>query len=154
MEFVDGPEAAKMYAPILLMLLALSSTVSAQLTLEDRAKEFLRTFDEQASNLMYSYSLASWAYNTNITQANSDNLVRAETPLLLSVSSLSLIVIGSFCSFLSPKRALFGEPSTVICQSSLEHFPLTKLKTERSNYSSSHSKTKALGYYQKTNKHM
>ncbi|KAI4875043.1 hypothetical protein NFI96_001343 [Prochilodus magdalenae] len=41
------------------------------LTLEDQARAFLQKFDEDASRLMYQYSLADWEYNTNITEENS-----------------------------------------------------------------------------------
>nr|XP_057944737.1 angiotensin-converting enzyme 2 [Doryrhamphus excisus] len=54
-------------------LLALCCSVSAQ-SVENQAKDFLRQFDEEASTRMYEYSLASWAYNTNITKENSDKL--------------------------------------------------------------------------------
>uniref|UniRef100_A0A8B9H8F6 Angiotensin-converting enzyme n=1 Tax=Astyanax mexicanus TaxID=7994 RepID=A0A8B9H8F6_ASTMX len=57
-----------------LLVLALASGAWAQ-TLEDRAKDFLLKFDEDASRLMYQYSLASWAYNINITTENSNKLV-------------------------------------------------------------------------------
>uniref|UniRef100_A0A673AP47 Angiotensin-converting enzyme n=1 Tax=Sphaeramia orbicularis TaxID=375764 RepID=A0A673AP47_9TELE len=57
-------------------LLALSAAVCVQSDEETRAKEFLAAFDERASDLMYQYSLASWAYNTNITKENSDKVVR------------------------------------------------------------------------------
>uniref|UniRef100_A0A673AP58 Angiotensin-converting enzyme n=1 Tax=Sphaeramia orbicularis TaxID=375764 RepID=A0A673AP58_9TELE len=56
-------------------LLALSAAVCVQSDEETRAKEFLAAFDERASDLMYQYSLASWAYNTNITKENSDKVV-------------------------------------------------------------------------------
>lgn len=71
---MDGAEAEDMSAQILLALLALSCCVSAQM--EDQARVFLEKFDEEASALMYNYSLASWAYNTNITKENSEILVR------------------------------------------------------------------------------
>lgn len=71
---MDGAEAEDMSAQILLALLALSCCVSAQV--ENQAREFLEKFDEEASALMYNYSLASWAYNTNITKENSEILVR------------------------------------------------------------------------------
>ncbi|XP_064167231.1 angiotensin-converting enzyme 2 [Anguilla rostrata] len=48
--------------------------VSAQAGLEQQAREFLQKFDEEATNLMYQYSLASWEYNTNITSENSAKL--------------------------------------------------------------------------------
>uniref|UniRef100_A0AAX7SMK9 Angiotensin-converting enzyme n=1 Tax=Astatotilapia calliptera TaxID=8154 RepID=A0AAX7SMK9_ASTCA len=57
---------------ILVTLLAVSCAVSAQSDVESQAREFLDRFDKEASDLMYQYSLASWAYNTNITQENAD----------------------------------------------------------------------------------
>ncbi|CAK6970800.1 angiotensin-converting enzyme 2 [Scomber scombrus] len=63
-----------MFCRILVALLALTCTVSALSEVEIRAKEFLNKFDEEATKRMYQYSLASWAYNTNITQENSDKL--------------------------------------------------------------------------------
>lgn len=54
-----------------------TSAVWAQ-TVEDSAKEFLKKFDEDASRIMYQYSLASWEYNTNISTENSDKLVSKE----------------------------------------------------------------------------
>ncbi|XP_041838146.1 angiotensin-converting enzyme 2 isoform X2 [Melanotaenia boesemani] len=41
---------------------------------ETAAREFLQIFDKEATARMYNYSLASWAYNTDITQENSDKL--------------------------------------------------------------------------------
>ncbi|KAF7656047.1 hypothetical protein LDENG_00046830 [Lucifuga dentata] len=64
----------KMSGRILIALLALSCSVSVQSAMETKAREFLQRFDEEASTLMYQYSLASWAYNTNITKENSDKL--------------------------------------------------------------------------------
>ncbi|XP_053720382.1 angiotensin-converting enzyme 2 isoform X1 [Synchiropus splendidus] len=63
-----------MASKIFVMLLALSSAVSAQSSVETQAKKFLLQFSEEASACMYNYSLASWAYNTNITKENSDKL--------------------------------------------------------------------------------
>ncbi|KAM9860403.1 angiotensin-converting enzyme 2 [Aulostomus maculatus] len=63
-----------MSGKILVVLLTLSYTVSAQSDMEAKAREFLEKFDKEASKLMYQYSLASWEYNTNITQENSDKL--------------------------------------------------------------------------------
>lgn len=68
-------EAAKMSARILVALLAVSCAVSVQSDLETKAREFLQRFDEEATWRMYEYSLASWAYNTNITKENSEKLV-------------------------------------------------------------------------------
>ncbi|XP_051531994.1 angiotensin-converting enzyme 2-like [Myxocyprinus asiaticus] len=59
-----------------LLLLALASMACAQ-TVEERAREFLRKFDEDASHLVYQYSLASWAYNTDISQENADKETEA-----------------------------------------------------------------------------
>lgn len=72
---VDGAEAAEMSARILVTLLAVSCAVYAQSDVESRAREFLQRFDKEATQRMYQYSLASWAYNTNITKENSDKLV-------------------------------------------------------------------------------
>lgn len=54
-----------------LLLLAMASMASTQ-TVEENAREFLRKFDEDASQLVYQYSLASWRYNTDISQENAD----------------------------------------------------------------------------------
>ncbi|XP_047437247.1 angiotensin-converting enzyme 2 [Mugil cephalus] len=59
---------------ILLTLLAATCAVSAQSDVETRAREFLQRFSTNASEIMYQYSLASWAYNTNITDHNSDKV--------------------------------------------------------------------------------
>ncbi|XP_041660894.1 angiotensin-converting enzyme 2 [Cheilinus undulatus] len=61
-----------MSARILVALLAVASVVSAQT--ESQAREFLERFDEEATKRMYNYSLASWAYNTDISKENSDKL--------------------------------------------------------------------------------
>ncbi|XP_070690202.1 angiotensin-converting enzyme 2 [Pempheris klunzingeri] len=66
-----------MSARILVALLAVICAVSAQSDLENQAVEFLQVFDEEATKEIYQYSLASWAYNTNITKENSDNLLEA-----------------------------------------------------------------------------
>ncbi|XP_031162227.2 angiotensin-converting enzyme 2 [Sander lucioperca] len=63
-----------MSARVLVALLAVSCAVSAQSDVENKAKEFLQKFDEEATRGMYQYSLASWAYNTNISKENSDKL--------------------------------------------------------------------------------
>lgn len=58
----------------MLLMSVLAPGLRAQDTTEDRAKEFLLKFDVNASALMYDYSLASWDYNTNITEANSKKM--------------------------------------------------------------------------------
>ncbi|KAL6112858.1 ace2 [Pungitius sinensis] len=63
-----------MSARVLMALLAVSCLVSAQSDVEKKAKVFLETFDEEATRRMYQYSLASWAYNTDISAENSDKL--------------------------------------------------------------------------------
>lgn len=63
-----------MSARSLVALLAVCCAVSAQSDVENRAREFLDRFDTSASELIYQYSLASWAYNTNITKENADNV--------------------------------------------------------------------------------
>uniref|UniRef100_A0A8C6KMA8 Angiotensin-converting enzyme n=1 Tax=Nothobranchius furzeri TaxID=105023 RepID=A0A8C6KMA8_NOTFU len=61
---------------ILITLLALScaALVEAQVDVESQAKDFLQRFDQNATAEMYQYSLASWAYNTDISKENSDKL--------------------------------------------------------------------------------
>ncbi|KAM4630494.1 angiotensin-converting enzyme 2 [Polymixia lowei] len=63
-----------MLGRFLVAVLALACGASGQVDIQKNAAEFLQRFDEQATALMYNYSLASWAYNTNITQENSDKL--------------------------------------------------------------------------------
>ncbi|KAF1392660.1 hypothetical protein PFLUV_G00030370 [Perca fluviatilis] len=65
-----------MSARVLVALLAVSCAVSAQSDVENKANEFLQKFDEEATRRMYQYSLASWAYNTNISKENSDKLTQ------------------------------------------------------------------------------
>lgn len=60
---------------ILVALLVASSAASAQSDVETQAADFLKRFDEEATGRIYNYSLASWAYNTNITKENSQKLV-------------------------------------------------------------------------------
>ncbi|XP_070818844.1 angiotensin-converting enzyme 2 [Chaetodon trifascialis] len=62
-----------MSARILVTLLVVCCTVSA-LTETEKASNFLQNFDTEVTPRIYSYSLASWAYNTNITKENSDKL--------------------------------------------------------------------------------
>lgn len=40
-----------------------------------KAKEFLEQFNERAEDLSYESSLASWDYNTNITEENARKMV-------------------------------------------------------------------------------
>ncbi|KAK1167798.1 angiotensin-converting enzyme 2-like [Acipenser oxyrinchus oxyrinchus] len=56
----------------LVLIFALAASAAAQT--EQDAAAFLDTFNKEASALMYSYSLASWEYNTNITDENANNL--------------------------------------------------------------------------------
>ncbi|KAM8895228.1 angiotensin-converting enzyme 2 isoform 2-T2 [Spinachia spinachia] len=71
---MEGAEAANMPARVLVALLAVSCLVSAQSEVENKTMVFLQKFDEEASRRMYQYSLASWAYNTDISTENSDKL--------------------------------------------------------------------------------
>nr|XP_029499314.1 angiotensin-converting enzyme 2-like [Oncorhynchus nerka] len=59
---------------LLLVGLIAVACVAAKSDLERRAQEFLDQFDGNATHLMYQYSLASWAYNTDISQENLDKL--------------------------------------------------------------------------------
>lgn len=70
-------EEAKMSTGILVVFLAVSLAVSlVTADVESEARAFLERFDQNASEKMYKYSLASWAYNTDITQENLDKEVR------------------------------------------------------------------------------
>ncbi|XP_057395381.1 angiotensin-converting enzyme 2-like, partial [Balaenoptera acutorostrata] len=52
------------------LLLSLVAVTAAQSTTEEQAKTFLQKFDHEAEDLSYRSSLASWNYNTNITDEN------------------------------------------------------------------------------------
>lgn len=77
---------------VLCVLVLLTASAAWAQTVEERAKEFLQKFDEDASRLMYQYSLASWAYNTDITAENSEKLVSAVGPLFSSRSFFAISV--------------------------------------------------------------
>ncbi|KAL1021764.1 hypothetical protein UPYG_G00017680 [Umbra pygmaea] len=64
---------------LLLVGLAAVICVAAQSDLERRAQEFLNWFDGNATDLVYQYSLASWEYNTNISQENLDKMGEQST---------------------------------------------------------------------------
>lgn len=70
-----------------LLLLAMATLASTQ-TVEENAREFLRKFDEDASRLVYQYSLASWAYNTDISQENADKEVSKFPTFLYNCKTL------------------------------------------------------------------
>ncbi len=95
---VDEVEAFRMSLRILVALLAFSSAVFAQ-TEDSRASEFLDRFDVEATDLMYQYSLASWAYNTNITEENSNKVVRVQRPINAHIKRCG--VSYRFTSFVS-----------------------------------------------------
>ncbi|XP_044620396.1 angiotensin-converting enzyme 2 [Equus asinus] len=52
------------------LLLSLVAVTAAQSTTEDLAKTFLEKFNSEAEELSHQSSLASWSYNTNITDEN------------------------------------------------------------------------------------
>lgn len=52
------------------LLLSLVAVTAAQTTIEEDAKVFLNKFNIEAEELSYQSSLASWDYNTNITEEN------------------------------------------------------------------------------------
>ncbi|XP_015226730.1 PREDICTED: angiotensin-converting enzyme 2 [Cyprinodon variegatus] len=61
---------------IFLTLLAVSSAVFlvTEADVESEAREFLKRFEQNATDKVYQSSLASWNYNTNITQENADKV--------------------------------------------------------------------------------
>ncbi|XP_012585871.1 PREDICTED: angiotensin-converting enzyme 2 [Condylura cristata] len=52
------------------LLLSLVAVAAAQSDTENQTKKFLETFNREAEELSYNSSLASWDYNTNITDEN------------------------------------------------------------------------------------
>ncbi|XP_012675889.2 angiotensin-converting enzyme 2-like [Clupea harengus] len=59
---------------VLAAVVAVVAHVAAQTPVEDNARQFLKWFDDNATVLVYDSSLASWAYNTNITAENADKV--------------------------------------------------------------------------------
>lgn len=59
------------------ILLSLIAVTAAQSNPEDQVKTFLEKFDLEAEELSYQSSLASWDYNTNITEENAQKMVSA-----------------------------------------------------------------------------
>lgn len=57
------------------LLLSLVAVTAAQSTTEGQAKTFLEKFNHEAEDLSYQSSLASWNYNTNITDENVQKMV-------------------------------------------------------------------------------
>ncbi|XP_049729321.1 angiotensin-converting enzyme 2 isoform X1 [Elephas maximus indicus] len=60
------------------LFLSLVAVTAAQSTTEDLARTFLDTFNQEAEDLSYQSSLASWDYNTNITDENVQKMNDAE----------------------------------------------------------------------------
>nr|QKE49998.1 angiotensin-converting enzyme 2 [Megaderma lyra] len=56
------------------ILLSLIAVTAAQSNPEDQVKTFLEKFDLEAEELSYQSSLASWDYNTNITEENAQKM--------------------------------------------------------------------------------
>lgn len=81
---MDGAEAAEMSVRILVALLAVFSAVSANSDVENKTREFLQRFDEEATHGIYRYSLASWAYNTYISKETSEKLVNIQSFRVMS----------------------------------------------------------------------
>nr|QHX39726.1 angiotensin I converting enzyme 2 [Oryctolagus cuniculus] len=60
------------------LLLSLVAVTAAQSTIEELAKTFLEKFNQEAEDLSYQSALASWDYNTNITEENVQKMNDAE----------------------------------------------------------------------------
>uniref|UniRef100_A0A674BAG0 Angiotensin-converting enzyme n=1 Tax=Salmo trutta TaxID=8032 RepID=A0A674BAG0_SALTR len=93
----------------LLVGLIAVACVAAQSDLERRAQEFLDTFDGNATHLMYQYSLASWAYNTDISQENLDKLVSFLLNKVMNKMS-SIYSTGTVCKREDPFDCQTLEP--------------------------------------------
>ncbi|XP_028617961.1 angiotensin-converting enzyme 2 [Grammomys surdaster] len=59
------------------LLLSLVAVTTAQSLIEEEAKTFLDKFNQEAEDLSYQSSLASWNYNTNITEENAQKMSEA-----------------------------------------------------------------------------
>lgn len=59
------------------LLLSLVAVASAQSLIEEKAESFLNKFNQEAEDLSYQSSLASWNYNTNITEENAQKMNEA-----------------------------------------------------------------------------
>lgn len=57
------------------LLLSLVAVTTAQSIIEEQAKIFLDKFNQEAEDLSYQSALASWNYNTNITEENAQKMV-------------------------------------------------------------------------------
>lgn len=57
------------------LLLSLVAVAAAQSTVEELATTFLDKFNQEAEDLSYQSALASWDYNTNITEENAQKMV-------------------------------------------------------------------------------
>ncbi|XP_036030683.1 angiotensin-converting enzyme 2 [Onychomys torridus] len=59
------------------LLLSLVAVTTAQSIIEEQAKTFLDKFNQEAEDLSYQSALASWNYNTNITEENAQKMNEA-----------------------------------------------------------------------------
>lgn len=59
------------------LLLSLVAVATAQSLIEEKAESFLNKFNQEAEDLSYQSSLASWNYNTNITEENAQKMNEA-----------------------------------------------------------------------------
>lgn len=132
--------SSKMSSRILVALLVLFCTVCVQSDVEAEAKAFLQRFDVEASSTMYQYSLASWAYNTNITTENSDKLVSMWKLYLWSCRCIGcsqkqlwckllifIIWCVCFCSTQSEQGQVWGKFYSNMSAESLK-FPINQIK--------------------------
>lgn len=134
---------------ILVALLTVSCVVSGQSDEEKEAAEFLKMFDMNATDRIYTYSLASWAYNTNITDENSNKLVRLSTFVTSGSSAhwtiLTTLLLDSTVT--RQKRGRYGVTSTPKCQKNPVDLIYQKSQMQKLSCSSSPYKTKARAPY-------
>lgn len=67
----------KMSSSSWLLLSLVAAVTTAQSLTEENAKTFLNKFNQEAEDLSYQSSLASWNYNTNITEENAQKMNEA-----------------------------------------------------------------------------
>lgn len=66
------------------LLCHLSAVVTSQ-DVTQEAQKFLEEFNSRAENISYESSLASWNYNTNITEENANKMVSVPSCCCLGI---------------------------------------------------------------------
>ncbi|GCC17250.1 hypothetical protein chiPu_0020514 [Chiloscyllium punctatum] len=90
---------------LLLALWVVSLAAPAfSLTAEQEAQQFLHEFNAEAEKLVYQSSLASWVYNTNITDENALQMVSTLSPLVLATQLGQLVSVFTLMEDITGSR--------------------------------------------------